>query len=222
MLIAAMAILAWAPAKAATVDFETGFSNGDVVSSLDFGFASIDLTQNVGGVTSNQNIVGDVGEPVDAFFGEDADQLFAPDAAEVGDFFIGQAFFADNGVAPDATLAGVVSGPVRELSFDVLDLDRTEAVTATVNGSLGTQVINIAPQGSAGNGLLLAPKLTLSGVGFISSFSIVVTSDAGIGLAFDNISAEVPVPATLPLLVGGLGLAALIARRRRKDDDAPA
>lgn len=127
-----------------------------------------------------------------------------------------------------ASFAGMSAGTIASYMSPISSLNGSYAApdTMQLTGSrtgdafgLGLSfaagIIFLSPDyvsGTALSGSVTLPGTTAATLGFVSDFDYTLGNNS---IAFDTQLTAVPVPATLPLLAGGMGALVLAARRRR-------
>ena len=197
-LAAALAMFTAAPAFASTsflVDFEKNWEYG----------SAVDNTYAAAGVTFT-NVLGQSNNDGLGFLANGDYYANAPSP-------VGVAFAQLDGVTNTTAYMNVASGVDNALSFHYSSAsDVTGAVTAYsgLNGT-GTMLgsFNLA---ATDNAFSIWAPVTFTFAGTAQSFDLSASANV---VAFDNISA-VPEPETFALLLSGLGMMALVARRKQK------
>jgi len=214
LLAAIVAAAPLAVTAAGVIDFEDQpFGNlpgaltiGDVTFSSPGTLNIVDVNDSQG---DNRNgfVPNDNPNPVDA----------------LGERFLATAF------ATVSRLVVTYGTPVTGLNFDLADIDgsgdNTEVFTITARDAddnvLVTEVLTPASPGAGDRNVV---NVSFASTTPISSFEVEGTTEGGqrlIGIAFDNFDptmpsmSAVPVPAGLPLLLGGLGAFAWMRRRQQ-------
>jgi hypothetical protein len=208
-------------AHAATfIDFESGFTSGQTVSTVSVPGNTVTFSLGANSTslvpTTSSPFVAAVGSPVQGFDPKDGEGTDIVD--EIGRFFL-----TDGGGA-GKSFSYLISfaNPLRSFSVDLLDFDALSNGDAVITAySDSNYTTSIAVQSFSRDSPPYTSQTTrdmvnFSGIGNISSVSITYGSnDTGTGI--DNISFEtVPTPALLPGLIG-MGVAAL---RRKQNETA--
>ncbi|MEM8775327.1 MAG: VPLPA-CTERM sorting domain-containing protein [Pseudomonadota bacterium] len=216
LLAAAFCVGAASSAQASTlVDF-SAFSAGDVVSgAFDFGGGLTGMLTATGGIGDavifdTNNVTGgdfDLGSPV-----TNVDN--AADVRNFGNVLIVQ----ENAGAPDdavgGTLTFVFDNPIILESIALLDVEEGTSIfdedgQIATGGVDNSGLVNAAGDGDGPNQFI---EFTFTN----ESLTTLTVDFAGSGAVGEFRASVVPVPAALPLLIGGLGLMGYVGRRRKK------
>ena len=208
-------------AKAATIDFEAGFSDLDPVGTVTASDGN-EVTFSVGpGTTggSSTAFITEIGAPVTALAPRDG-RLTTIDS-QIGNFFLSD---ENNGPLNSLNYFMEFADPITELSVDILDFRRDggptpiRTVTLTTFSDSFTTVVGSAVFDITRG--LPNPNLETLRVdnpnGLIRSASIVYGVDSGTGI--DNITFKTaPEPAAVVslLALGALGAGTLLKRKQK-------
>ncbi|MGB3636420.1 MAG: PEP-CTERM sorting domain-containing protein [Rivularia sp. (in: cyanobacteria)] len=190
------------PAKAAVIDFESGFSDRQSVGTVtgsDGNQATFSVGRNVNNRSNAE--IAQKGNPRTAFFPRDGARTSYSNL--IGDFIL------TNGEGNRDNYFIQFSTPVRNFSFDFLDLsqNRNSTLRAFSDSNFTNIIDQITITGSSSRGNSALDTVALNNLGSASSFSI---SSRDASTAIDNINYDtVPEPFTIfgTLVAAGFGVA---------------
>lgn len=213
-----VAIIA-SPTFAGFIDFESGFAETDIVSTINTGDNVVTFVTGTGSPLPTTYRIAERGSPREAFVPDDL-----PDPDIAGDFFL-----TDEEVMGDGSLNGPgnygMSFATPILSLSLLTMD----YRADGGGAVGDTVTLNLFTASDFTGLVASDFFTITGAevdGIVTALSVVsdmpvrsamlTHSGRDVGTAIDNIRFEsVPEPGSVVSLLCGLGIC-LSGLRRRK------
>ena len=202
------------PVKAVVIDFESGFSDRDSVSTVT-GSDGNQVTFSVGNNVNNRRDaeIARKGRPTTAFFGS---LIFQPDGRgtrysnRIGDFML------TDGIRRSNNYYIQFSKAVSSFSFDFLDL--TDGLTSTLTAYSDSNFTNVISQTNiTGRSTLFRSRLNnvaFDNPGSALSFSVSNRFDRG--TAIDNINYDtVPEPLTIFGTVIAAGFGVAMKRKRQ-------
>ncbi|MEM9838971.1 MAG: PEP-CTERM sorting domain-containing protein [Pseudomonadota bacterium] len=201
---AATAVASFGIGNAAIIDFE-GLVEGTQVLSTDVFGGMVKFTS-----TDDTLFIAGVGKPVTAFVPNDMPNV--PGA--FGSLFLGTSFTQ---VASNLTIEFLT--PIKQFSFDMVDIDGPETVVITLldamGGTVATETITAGDPGT-GDAVVTSVSYNLG----TAVTKVVIDGNRGtgaFGIGYDNFEfTAVPVPGALPLFAAGAaGLAAFRRREKR-------
>lgn len=203
------------------IDYEVAFEDFESYTPVPDGGGAGDVTPltstSVGNFTTTAG--GRCGNSCDT----PDDQSLIRDTSNFGRYntTLGGSNWLDSNDNSAINLAAAGGSMFDSISFFLTDVDDVGRVAFEINvaGEMFDVAQDILLSNRQGDGDLFLVRIGLDSL--VSSVDLSLFIESGDGFGIDDVRlgssvAPIPVPASLPLLVGGLGLMGWIARRRRK------